>query len=304
MHAVRSWTSSVRNAASKLAVVGVALLASARALAAPVDTVLSMVAEKKPSTEIIEVVHQNKGAWMPRDVYTLIDKQAPTDVIKAVAAHAVVFYDGTSPKSLDAIAAEARAGMPPQTVRADDPIVMFEWFADVKADSDALRATVPPVTPQKPGETPAQFDVRKRQWDEDLVRTLAPVDGKIDTTTFLMDLPATFALDAKNCAVGTAKVSLDAVNYFTFRTAMGSTLAKVPVAPKKSRSIAGGEFFNGGEAKYLLVTSKPVCGEPAGGLVSGGGKAKLQLSRTSKGGDWTAAGEFTNKGGEPVPAGR
>ncbi len=304
MLAVRSWTSSVRNTASKLAVVGVALLASARALAAPVDTVLSMVAEKKPSTEIIEVVHQNKGAWLPRDVYTLIDKQAPADVIKAVAAHAVVFYDGTSPKSLDAIAVEARAGRAPQTVRADDPIAMFEWFADVKADSDAMRKSVPPVDPQKPGETPAQFDVRKRMWDEDLVRALAPVDGKIDTTTFLMDMPATFAADAKNCAVGSARVTLDAVNYFTFRTAMGSTLAKVPIAPKKSRSIAGGEFVNSGDAKYLVVTSKPVCGEPGAGLIASGGKAKLQLARTSKGGDWTAAGEFVNKAGEPVPAAR
>jgi hypothetical protein len=84
---------------------------------------------------------------------------------------------------------------------------------------------------------------------------------------------------------------------------MGNTTAKNPIAAKKSRSIAGGEFANG-EARSMKLTSKPVCGPAAAGLLASGGRAKVQLSRSSKGGDWSATGEFVDKTGEIVPAAR
>jgi len=262
-----------------------------------------MAADNKPAAEIIEFIHANKGSWLPRDVYALIDKGVSSAYVQVVAAHAVVFYDGVTPKSLATIAAEARAGIPAATVMANDLVVMFEWFADVKAESDALRKQVPPLEPQRSGETPAQFDVRKRLYDEDLVRAVTPADGKIDLTTFSSDLAATFSADAKGCAVGAVSVDLTAVPYFTFRTAMGNTTAKNPIVAKKSRSIAGGEFANG-EARSMKLTSKPVCGPAAASLLASGGRAKVQLSRSSKGGDWSATGEFVDKTGEIVPAAR
>jgi hypothetical protein len=277
------------------------LLGSGDARAAPVDDLLAMCAAAKPPAEIIEFVHAHKGEWLPRHVYQLIDAKAPPDIIKAVAAHAVVFYDGTNPKSLEQVAVAARAGMAPQSVKLTDFVILFEWFADLKTEIDQLHASVPPLKPQQPGETTAQYDVRKRTWDEDLIMAVTPAEGRIDLTTFDVELPALYTADAKGCAVGTAEVPLDQVNYFTFRTAMGTTNQKVPVAPKKSRSIAGGEFYNG-ETKYFRVTSKPACGEVASGLISSGGKAKLLLNRSTKGGDWTAAGEFTNTRGETIPA--
>jgi hypothetical protein len=279
-------------------------IASARpAEAAPIDDVMSMIAAAKPAPEIVEYVHAHKGDWLPRHVYQLVDAKAPPDVIRVMAAHAVVFYDGTKPRSLEAVAASARVGMAPQTIKLTDFVVLFEWFADLKTEIDQLRASVPALKPQAPGETTAQYDVRKRTYDEDLIYAVTPAEGKIDLTTFDAELPALFAPDAKGCAVGTAEVPLDQVNYFTFRTAMGTTNPRVAVAPKKSRSIAGGEFYNG-ETKYFRITSKPACGEMANSLIANGGKAKIQLNRTAKGGDWTAAGEFTNKNGETIPASR
>ncbi len=279
------------------------LVAPISSVAAPVDDVLAMVASAKPPAEVIEYVHAHKGEWLPRHVYQLIDAEAPPDVIQIMAAHAVVFYDGTKPLSLEAVAASARAGMTPQTIALTDFVVLFEWFADLKTEIDGLRAGVPPLKPQQAGETTAQYDVRKRTWDEDVLLGVGPAEGRIDLTTFTIDLPAIYIADAKGCAVGTAEVPLDQVNYFTFRTTMGTTNPKVPVAAKKSRSIAGGEFYNG-ETKYFRITSKPACAEAGSSLVAGGGKAKLQLNRTAKGGDWTAAGEFTNKAGETIPAAR
>jgi len=276
---------------------------SSPAAAAPVDDVLGMVSAAKPGPEVIEYVHAHKGDWLPRHVYQLIDAKAPPDVIRVMAAHAVVFYDGTTPKSLEAVAASARVGMSPQTIVLTDFLILFEWFGDLKTEADGLRAGIPALKPQQGGETPAQYDIRKRTYDEDVILAVTPVEGKIDLTTFEVELPATYTADAKGCAVGTAEVALDQVNYFTFRTAMGTTNPKVAVAPKKSRSIAGGEFYNG-ETKYFRITSKAACGEAGNSLIVGGGKAKLQLSRTAKGGDWSAAGEFTNKAGETIPAAR
>jgi hypothetical protein len=275
-----------------------AALVPALALAAALDDIQALIVAGKPPTEIIEAVHQHKGEWLPHDVYALIDSGAPPEVIKAVAAHAVVFYDGVNPKSLVAIAAEARQGIPPQTVSATDMLLLFEWFADEKAEADQLRASVPALEPMKDGETQSQYDIRKRTYDEDLVRTVTQADGKIDVTTFHVDLPASFSADAKGCAVGSVLVSLDAVNYFTFRAAMGTTAPKVPLILKKSRSIASGEFDNG-ETKAFRLTSKPVCGPPAAGLSSG--KAVFDLSRTAKGGDWAVAGEFFKSSGEVIP---
>lgn len=281
---------------------GLALFAMpVSARAASVDDVIAMVAAAKPPAEVIEFVHAHKGEWLPRHVYQLIDAKAPPDIIRVVAAHAVVFYDGTKPKSLDEIAASARTGMAAQTVPLTDFVILFEWFVDLKSEADQLRASVPALKPQQPTESAAQFDIRKRTYDEDVIFAVTPAEGRIDLTTFSVELPALFTADAKGCAIGTVEVPLDQVNYFTFRTSMGTTNQKVPIVPKKSRSIAGGEFYNG-ETKYFRLNSKAVCGEAGNSLISAGGKAKVLLNRTAKGGDWTAAGEFTNRAGETVPA--
>jgi 3,4-dihydroxy-2-butanone 4-phosphate synthase len=192
---------------------------------------LCRLAGLRPAAEIIEFIHANKGSWLPRDVYALIDKGVSSAYVQVVAAHAVVFYDGVTPKSLATIAAEARAGIPAATVMANDLVVMFEWFADVKAESDALRKQVPPLEPQRSGETPAQFDVRKRLYDEDLVRAVTPADGKIDLTTFSSDLAATFSADAKGCAVGAVSVAFVAMNLIVIPHPMWMNVAGVLLPP-------------------------------------------------------------------------
>ncbi len=291
------WKSRISVAALALALA----LSPVSAPAAVVDDVLAMCTAAKPPNEIIEVVHAHKGEWLPRHVYQLIDAKAPPDVIKAVAAHAVVFYDGVNPRSLEAVAAQARAGMAPATVKLADFVILFEWFADLKTEVDALRAGVSALKSQQPGETTAQLDVRKRTYDEDIVLAVTPAEGRIDLTSFEVELPVRYSADPKGCAVGTAEVPLDQVNYFTFRTAMGTTNQRVPVVGKKSRSVSAGEFYNG-ETKYFRITSKAACGEVASGLIASGGKVRLLLNRTAKGGDWTASGEFTNTRGETIPA--
>jgi hypothetical protein len=281
------------------------VLAPLGAYAGTYEDVLAML--DKPDTKPVDVVaaiNASTDKWLPHHVYALIDRHAPREVIGAVAAKAAVFYDG-SQLSLDDQGAATRAAVPPEVVpvhSADDLVMIFEFFNDVKNEIDAAKASAGPKPTQNAGEMEAVFDKRARAFDESVVAAIAPSEGKIDATTWAVELPAALgAPDAKGCQKVELLADLPSVGYLLFRTAMGGNLVLYDVTFPKPITVEKLQW--GGEnSRRLQGTSWPICDPTALATLSSGVKFKGTLHRTHLGGDWTGTGEFVDKTGVNIPA--
>jgi hypothetical protein len=113
------------------------------ASALTIEEVNGMLDAKKPPAEVVTAINASTDVWLPRHLYTLLDRKAPADVLKAMAAKSAVFYDGTNLTSLDAQWAKQIGAVPKQTIEIklpEDWAKFFEFYAAVKKESDAARA--------------------------------------------------------------------------------------------------------------------------------------------------------------------
>jgi hypothetical protein len=271
------------------------------ALASTYDSVITMLGDPAvPPADIIKLVTEATDEFLPRHVYALVDRGAPKDLISAVAIKAAIFYDGTL-EPLQVQAAKARAGQPPQTIplhSAEDIIILFEWFNDLKYEREAAIAAVGELAPQAAGELTGAYDKRARVHEEAVATTRARFEGRIDVTTFEIALPATFdAYDTTTGCIPKARflVDLGAVNFYTFREAMGGPNLTSPITQTKPVTVATLHFSSDGTRRFEGL-SKPVCvsADAARAVTADDVKFKLLLKRTYKGQDWTGVGEFVN----------
>jgi hypothetical protein len=256
----------------------------------------------KPPSEIALAVKNSTDPWLPHDVYALVDRKAPKEVIAAVAAKASVFYDG-SMKSLDEIRAEGRTGLPPETItirKADDLVMLFEFFVDRKYERDAAVQALPAVAEQGDNEPEAAYDKRVRTHDEEVARATSKIDGHIDVTTFDIELPATLEpWDASINCFPKAKfeVNLDHVQFFSWREGMGGNfLVHAIKMDKPSKTVQLLEFNANGIRRfqgnsYKICTASPEVGKE---IEAHGIKVVMKIKRTYKGQDWSGTAEFVD----------
>ena len=137
---------------------------------------------------LVDAIGKSTFAFTPNHYYTLVDRAANTEVVKIVAAKAAVYYD---PKALpiDVQAANARRGQPKATIPlgTSNFVELFEFFNDVKNDSDAATAQIGPAAPRGPDESANLYERRIRARQEQLVKATGPFEGRIEATTFQVD---------------------------------------------------------------------------------------------------------------------
>lgn len=290
-----------------------ALLFPAIASALTIEEVNGMIDAKKPPAEVVTAINASTDVWLPRHFYAVLDRKAPPDVVKAMAAKAAVFYDGTNLTSLDSQWAKQIGAVPKQTIEIKTPedwTKFFEFYGAVKKESDAAKAKAGarPTAPNA-GENDAAFDKRQRAYDEALIVAMGPVDGKIDQTTFkIVQKVKPGAFNGTDCyEPATVTFDLSAPTFDVWRVAMGKAGANPLVAtnPDKKSNIAVAQFVADGAARRFEVTTKKLCPyEYADDLPSHGTRLELELKRTRKGDDWSIKGGVLDAStGDKVDAG-
>jgi len=250
------------------------------------------------SSEIVAAIESSSTEWLPRHLYELVDREAPDDVKRALATKASTFYSG-SEQSLAAQSKAARGNMAPskKKLRGADVVILFEFFMDIKHEVDAASQSVPALAPKASGELDREFDVRKRKHDEAVVRATAPIQGKIDTTSFDLEWAGTWEPLNPSTGCTRAKAILDVnhVDFFAFREGMGTLKSRSDVQVK-TKTVEAMSFESGG-TRRIEATSKPVCAVSEStykSLQSSGVKLWVEMSRTWEGGDWSGPAEFVN----------
>lgn len=294
----------------RVVLLALALFGGAAYAAGPAD-VMALLDQKKTAPEIVTAINSGTEAWRPRDVYALVDRKAPADVIKAAAAKAAVFYDGTNITSLDDQWKKGIAAVPEQKIdlKADaDWAKFFAFYDQVKTEADAARGKSgsKPSVPND-GENEAAFDKRVRAWEESAQAALVPSEGKIDRTTFNVEVkfkPGAF--DGTCYAPVTVKVDLSAYSFAQWRTAMGKAASTtLPIAkPSGKSNLADIKFTSDGGQRLEFTTTKLCPYEYADELAGRGAKLKIELKRTRKGDDWSLKGSVVDPAsGEKIDAG-
>ncbi len=288
------------------------LLFPAIASALTIEEVNGMIDAKKPPAEVVTAINASTDVWLPRHFYTLLDRKAAPDVLKAMAAKAAVFYDGTNLTSLDSQWAKQIGAVPKQTIEIKTPedwAKFFDFYGAVKKESDAAKAKAGarPLAPNA-GENDAAFDKRQRTWDEALVVAMGPVDGKIDQTTFkIVQKIKVTGFDGACYEPLTVPFDLSAYSFDVWRAGMGKAAANPMVAanPDKKSSIAVAQFVADGANHRFEVTTKKLCPyEYADDLPAHGTRLELEIKRTRKGDDWSVKGGVIDAStGEKVDAG-
>ena len=268
----------------------------------------TMLDAKKPAAEIVTAVNASTDAWAPKDVYALVDRKAPVDVIKAVAAKAAVFYDGTNLLSLDEQFKKAAAAVPPThiPIKADaDFAQLFAFYDTIAKDGGAIRAKegARPSAPN-PGEVAASFDKRVRAYDEKLVADLAPSDGRIDATIFDVELKFTPGkFDGACWAPATYVVDLSSVPFVSWKNAMGGATKTTYLATlDRKANLSEVKFSSEGQQRFEFTTTK-LCPYEYAGELGGHAKLKIELKRSHRGEDWVAKGNVVDGSGSKVDPG-
>jgi hypothetical protein len=220
--------------------------------------------------------------FTPKHYYALVDRgNVHPDVVKAVAAKAAVFYDPNA-KPLAVIAQNARQTASPSTITLGQSnfVELFEFFNDVKNDLAAAEAAAGPNTPQGASENANIYERRVRTREEKLVAAKGPIEGKVDRTTFVVDLPAS-VLDQGGCKRSVATVDLDELSFDLFRTAMGTVAPVAKVTLTGSTNLETAQFTIEGSRRFEAIGR---CGTT-------GTKLKMSMSRTWDG-KWAGSGAF------------
>lgn len=230
---------------------------------------------------VVDAVNASPHVFTPKDYYACVDHAVPADITKAVAARAAVFYD-PSALPLTTLAANARRGQPAQTipVGASDFTVLFEFFNDVQNDLTEAESHAPPDTPQAPSESQSMYERRMRARDEALVQARGPFEGRIEATTFQVDLPAS-VVDKDGCKRSYAVVDMSVIPIDLFRVGMGTRATTAIVDTRSSATVETARFTVENPRRFEVVGR---CGTT-------GTKAHLTMKRTYDG-KWSAQGGF------------
>jgi hypothetical protein len=229
--------------------------------------------------KLVAAVEASTRRWEPDDVYELIDREVPEPIIKVVAGKVGLFYDGSA-KPLEQIAAEARAGAAPQTVVVDGDVApLFTWFQGVLKERTAAEDALGIPSMRGSNETEHQYQRRMREYEEQRVKQIGPVDGKIQAATFEVTLPASTA-NVGGCERPVAIGDASAVDFDLFREVAGTRQPETLVN-LASHSVDKLMFA---VAPQRRIEAHGRCGKSASTL-------KVSMKRSAEGA-WTASGDF------------
>jgi hypothetical protein len=239
-------------------------------------------ASKWDPAPLVAGIGASTFTFTPKHYYALVDRgNVHPDVVKAVAAKAAVFYD-PSAKPLPTQAQTARQSAPASTVPLNQGnfVELFEFFNDVKNDLAAAESSAGSTAPQSASESINAYERRVRTRDEKLVALKGPIEGKVDKTTFVVDLPAS-VVEQGGCKRSVSSVTLDELSFDLFRTAMGTVAPTARVSVGGSTNIETAQFSIEGSRRFEVIGR---CGTT-------GTKLHLSMSRTWDG-KWTGQGGF------------
>jgi hypothetical protein len=237
-------------------------------------------AKKWEPSKVVAAVEASTMRFSPKHVYELIDKEVPQPIIQAVANKCGLFYDGTH-KPLQVQAAEARAGAAAETLSLDGTSfpTMYSWFDGIFKEIHAAEEALGIPKMKGANETDALYERRQRTWEEERVKQLGPMEGRIQAATFQIDVPAT-TKNAGGCDRPVAVGDATTVDFDLFRQVAGGRLSETPVQ-LASHSVEKA-FFAVAPVRGLVVYGR--CGAK-------GSSATLTLKRSAEGA-WSGSGDF------------
>jgi hypothetical protein len=232
-------------------------------------------------TPVVAAVNASTFAFTPKHYYEVIDKQVPPEIVKAVAAKAAVFYDANA-LPLSVQAANARRGQPSQTINvgASDFVVLFEFFNDVQNDILEAEGRLGPLQPRGSTESVNVYEKRVRAREEALVRARGPLEGRIEATTFLLDLPAS-VVERDGCKRSVTTMEMTSIPIELFRTGMGARTTTAVMDTKAAPTIEKAQFTIESPRRFEVIGR---CGTT-------GTRLRLTAKRTFDG-KWTGQGGF------------
>jgi hypothetical protein len=229
---------------------------------------------------LVEAIARSSFTFTPKHYYELLDKRVHVDVVKIVASRSGVFYDPAA-LPLDEIQARSRRGQTSAQVAlgSSNFVEMFEFFNDRKNELDAAEARIGPSKPKGSNESDSVFEKRERVRLERLAHARGPTEGRIEATTFQVDLPAA-VVDRDGCRRSVAQVDMTDIPLELFRTTAGTTATNAPIA------VSGASLES---ARFTLETPKRF--EALGRCGTTGTRLRLTMQRTWDG-KWTGQGGF------------
>jgi hypothetical protein len=230
--------------------------------------------------KLVNAVDASTIRWTPNHVYELIDKQVPEPIIKVVASKVGLFYDGTQ-LPLDVQAANARKGASPETITLNEANFgdMFTWFEGIFKDMATAEDEAGIPAMRQATESVNLYERRQRAWEEERIRLVGPHEGRIQSATFVVSLPAT-TMNRGGCDRPVAIGDASAVDFDLFRNVMGTRLTETPIQ-LTSHSVETMAFVVG-QGRQVVATGR--CGAKAG-------KLEVTLKRSGTGA-WTGNGDF------------
>jgi hypothetical protein len=251
---------------------------------------------KKSDGDIAAAIQASSAAFLPRHLHELVDREASDTVKRAMATKSATFYSGNE-KSLNQLAIEGRKYQTAEKMKltGDDIVILFEFFGDIKHEKESATAGVSAPQPLGAGELEREFDLRKRAYDEAVVRATAPIEGKLEAASFDVEVAGEWEdLGPNGCTKAKAVADMSAVDFFLFREAMGTlqVRSEVKTKTKTVQSLA----FEGAGTRRIEAVSKKVCvSESELATLRGSGvKLWVEMRRTVSGDDWTGPAEFVN----------
>jgi len=229
---------------------------------------------------VVEAIRVSRAAFSPADVYDLVDRRAPERVIRAVSERAGEPFDHTW-RPLDEIAADARRGQPESTVTVDVETMaqLFTTLQRLEAEVDHAQRSIAPLAPRGAGETERLYERRARRHAIEQVRAVGPAHGRIEATSFVVELPVVEA-SSDGCRRPVAIADMSDLPFSTFRAGMGALERSNPVNMTSS-TIERALFTVEGGFRLEVVGR---CGEVAR-------SARFTLRRTHDG-RWSGRGDI------------
>lgn len=229
--------------------------------------------------KLIAAVDASTRRWEPDDVYELIDREVPPDIIKVVAGKVGLFYDG-SQQPLATLAADARKGAPAETVEVNgDVSPLFTWFQGVFKERSAAEDALGVPSMKGSNETAHQYQRRMRDYEESRVKAVGPVEGRMQAASFHVVLPATTA-NVGGCDRPVAIGDASTVEFDLFREVAGTRMPET-VVNLASHSVEKMVFA---VAPQRRIEAQGRCDRSATTL-------DVVMKRSAEG-QWTASGDF------------
>jgi hypothetical protein len=170
---------------------------------------------------------------------------------------------------------------------------MFDRLGAAAADRARAVEALGPKPTKGAGETDYAFDQRARNWVLAQARALGPVEGRLEAIRIVLSLPATYGpVEPDGCLVVRAVGDVSAVDFFAFRTAMGTTLQRNAVDLGKVSKTVAELTWIGDDRERLEAASVRLCGPAVGGLAGGSARLEATIHRKASGGFLADSAEF------------